>query len=365
MSENYAEHGVEFSIPETWTEREGYWQAEDGTTVSVGFVAKPLDAGEPLLDTHCQDLRLDAAREGGGLVECERCEIGLTSIVKRPRRNGVPGFAFEGHVLVPVETGFLDIRVTNREEDVTGVRENFVIEVEKPARDNEGNLVGWQADPYGYRPVNEPFFDDLFGHKTNPLARPLALFARSDDASYDKEFPDHPLSRVRKWQAWLREHLAVIDTPFPHREDQRYSLGGVSLELPPGFYHNTEAAEAGDWFERPTFNGRVCSLGAIVHSEFPDAGESTETAEAAVVREMDGSDRELLSAPVSYEVEIARTGGILTACETARGGKKFFDLSFFLPWGKASLEIAAVFESDDYERAMLNIEAVIPSLEPV
>jgi len=363
MADDYAEHGVEFSLPDEWNHRDGYWQCDDGSALSVEFFPRPLDLSDSLLDTYCQDLRLDAAREGGGLIECEKSELGLTAITKRPRGEGAPGFSYEGNTLIPVETGFLDIHVTHHEEDITGVRESFVIEIEKPATDNEGNLIGWQADPYGYRPQDTPFFDNLFGHKTNPLLAQLNLFARSDDAKYDKEFPDHPLTHVRKWQAWLKEHVAVIETPFPHRKDQRYPLDGVALDLPLGFYHNTEAPDPGEWFERPTFNGRSSRLGVVLHPEFPDACESSETAETAVLREIDESDVELLAAPISYEVEIASQPGILTACETEHGKKRFFDISFFLPWGKASLEVAAIFENDDYERAMLAVEAIVPSLE--
>ena len=363
MADNYAEHGVEFSLPDEWTNRDGYWQADDGTALSVEFFKQPLDIGDSLLDTYCLDLRLDAAREGGGLVECEKSELGLTAITKRPRGEGAPGFSYEGNSLIPVETGFLDIRVSHHEEDITGVRESFVVEIEKPASDNEGNLIGWQADPYGYRPQNTTFFDDLFGHKVNPLLRELSLFARSDDAKYDKEFPEHPLTHVRKWQAWLREHVAVIETPFPHRKDQNYPLEGLSLDVPLGFYHNTEAPERGDWFERPTFNRRSSRLGVILHPESPEASESIETAETVVLREIDESEVELRNAPISYEVEIAQSPGILTACETSHGGREFFDISFFLPWGKSSLELAAIFESDDYERAMLALESVVPSVQ--
>jgi|GEM_PF-2660181 len=363
MADEYAEHGIEFSLPGEWTHRDGYWQCTDGSALSVEFFPQPLDTSPPLLETYCLDLRLNAAREGGGLVECEKSELGLTAITKRPRGEGAPGFSYEGNILIPVQTGFLDIHVTHHEEDVTGVRESFVIEIEKPARDGDGNLIGWQADPYGYRPANAPFFNDLFGHKVHPLTQPLALFARSDDPKYDKEFADHPLTHVRKWQAWLREHVAVIETPFPHRKDQKYPLEGLALDIPLGFYHNTEAPERGDWFERPSFNRRSSRLGVILHPESPEASESTDTAETVVLREIDESEVELRDAPISYEVEIAGSPGILTACETTHAGRNFFDISFFLPSGKASLELAAIFESDDYERAMLALEAVVPSVE--
>ncbi len=155
----------------------------------------------------------------------------------------------------------------------------------------------------------------------------------------------------------------MIETPFPHRKDQNYPLESLSVDIPLGFFHKTEATERGDWFERPTFNRRSSRLGVILHPESPEASESIETAETVVLREIDESEVELRNAPISYEVEIAQSPGILTACETSHGGREFFDISFFLPWGKASLELAAIFESDDYERAMLALESVVPSVQ--
>lgn len=338
--------------------------ASDGTTISLEFHHAQLDTAARLLDTYCQDLRLNAAREGGGLVECEKSRIGLNGLTKRPREDDA-GFAFNGCLLAPIESGFIEFHVSNQESEFSGDRESFVIETERPAADNDGNLIGWQADPYGYRPSREAFFNDLFGHKVNPLLKPLQLFARSDDARYDKDFPDHPLSRVRNWLKWLNEHVAIVETPFPHRKSQNYKLDDFALEAPPGFIHNTDTEVPGDWFERPTFNRRISRLGVVLHPEFPDAFKLVERAESAVLRELDASEVELLDAPISYEVEVAGKPGVLTACETSHGKKKFFDLSFFLPWEDASMEIAAVFESDDFARAMLNLEAVVPTIKKV
>lgn len=365
MSNEFTDHGVEFSIPEEWTDREGHWIASDGTTISLQFHRAALDTAARLLDTYCQDLRLDAARQGGGLVECEKSQIGLTGLTKRTRNDEAAGFAFDGCLLAPIETGFIEFHVSNQEEEFSGDRESYVIETERPATDNEGNLVGWQADPYGYRPVRESFFDDLFGHKVNPLLRPLQLFARSDDTRYDKDFPDHPLSRVRAWLKWLNQRVAIVDTPFPHRKSQNYTLDDFAMEAPPGFIHNTQTDVSGEWFERPTFNSRRSRLGVVLHPEFPDAFKTIERAESAVLREIDESDVELLDAPISYEVEVAGRPGVLTACETSHGDKKFFDLSFFLPWQEASMEVAAIFESDDFARAMLNLEAVVPTIKKI
>ena len=365
MSNAFVDHGVEFSIPEEWTDRGGHWIASDGTTISLKFHHGPLDTAASLLDTYCLDLRLDAARHGGGLIECEKSQIGLTGVIKRPREDEAAGFAFDGCILAPIETGYIEFHVSNQEEDFSGDREIFVIETKHPATYNDGNLIGWQAYPYGHRPSREAFFDDLFGHKINPLLKDLQLFARSDDPKYDKDFPDHPLSRVRSWLAWLNQHVAIVDTPFPHRRNQTYPLDVFELEAPPGFIHNTETKVPGEWFERPTFNGRVSHLGIVLHPEFPDAFESVDRAESAVLRGLDESAAELLDAPVSYEVEVAGRPGILTACEISISKKDFFDVSFFLPWENASMEVAAVFESDDFARAMLNLEAVLPTIKKI
>ena len=83
MSNEFTDHGVEFSIPEEWTDREGHWIASDGTTISLQFHRAALDTAARLLDTYCQDLRLDAARQGGGLVECEKSQIGLTGLTNQ------------------------------------------------------------------------------------------------------------------------------------------------------------------------------------------------------------------------------------------------------------------------------------------
>jgi hypothetical protein len=71
-------------------------------------------------------------------------------------------------------------------------------------------IDGWMKDPY----------DDT---RTSGLARSLA-----DDDKYDGRFPDHPLSRARRFLVAAEESLRVTDSiktapPFNYRAPARAS----------------------------------------------------------------------------------------------------------------------------------------------
>jgi hypothetical protein len=155
------------------------WSSAEGDGIALFFFSVPPDVAAPLTDL--DGLRRDFRSKVPALLELERVRIDgcdfMRTIFKQPQKPH--GMAYVGSLLLPFRDCSWVVKAQCEERGVTGMREALILE----RRLSDVKLLameGWQADPY------DPSF-------RAPLQRNLA-----EAEEYDAEFPDHPLSRLRR-----------------------------------------------------------------------------------------------------------------------------------------------------------------------
>jgi hypothetical protein len=120
--------------------------------------------------------------EVGGLVEAFVVTLGgvpaLLQIVKLPFEDR-PGQAFVASITVPKAECSAVLRLIAVESGMTGAREAAVLA--DVVQETGGPDAFWTPHPYA------------------PQTSPKLPWHRADDPRLDERFPDHPLSRARRW----------------------------------------------------------------------------------------------------------------------------------------------------------------------
>lgn len=181
-------------------DRSRIWRNPDGDVLSFtpGFCPGVADDLDDLaaLRTWC---RLMAEEREAGLIEVrvDESELGGTvAFVYKQLR--MPAYLFTGMLFVPAEEVRGTWTVVSGERGTTGVREAVVAGrlFQSGALTVEGYRTSWAQDPY------DPAYAGV--HRS-------ALRFQSDDEQYDAQFPDHPLTKVRKVLAALPKAVWLVD----------------------------------------------------------------------------------------------------------------------------------------------------------
>lgn len=192
------------ALPE-WTEDTStkemrLWRDIDGDVLSLANCSEPLtDSGradEMKVRRWCREI---AESRSGGLVEAHRLDNGIKFIYKR---LDMPAYVYTGMLLTRLREVWLVWTTVAGERGTTGVREAVVA----ANLMNEGKLkpeeyeLRWAQDPYepAYRKVDKS-----------------VLRFMSDDESYDEQFPQHPLSKVRRILAALPSNVEYNSVESP------------------------------------------------------------------------------------------------------------------------------------------------------
>jgi hypothetical protein len=168
------------------------WRDECGNVLSLAVTAVPLTdserADETVLRNWCREL---AQSRSGRLLEASAIPRGIKLIYKRLER---PAYIYTGMLMTRVRSDWLIWTVVAGEYGITGVREAVVtaqlISAGKLAVEDYERC--WSGDPY----------DPNFSRVDRSVLRSM-----SDDESYDAQFPQHPLSKVRYLLASLPNHV--------------------------------------------------------------------------------------------------------------------------------------------------------------
>lgn len=134
--------------------------------------------------------------EVGGLVEAFVVTLdgapALLQVVKLPYPDR-PGQVFIATITVPKATASVVLKLIAAEGPMTGAREAAVL----------SDVIGETGSP-------DAFYAP---HPYAPQSQPRLPWHRADDPRLDERFPDHPLSRARRW---LRHVLATarLDPAF-------------------------------------------------------------------------------------------------------------------------------------------------------
>jgi hypothetical protein len=174
------------------------WRNDQGDILtlaaSVGSLELPSLDDIAGLRRWCRKMAEDG---GGGLIEVRTGAGGqgatLSLIYKRLE---MPAYVFTGMLIIPGTEVSRVWTVVSGERGTTGVREAIVTtELMKAGRLTVADYqLSWAQDPYD---VNYCGVD-----------RSVLRFM-SDDESYDEQFPDHPLSKVRRVLAVLPKSVQI------------------------------------------------------------------------------------------------------------------------------------------------------------
>jgi hypothetical protein len=150
--------------------------------------------------------RKNVIESGGGILKVEVIELkGLSAVdclFKIPMKP--TGMLCVGSLVIPFSDKAYYIEVQCREQGMTGVRESLIwlrqgdsANKEDEVQDENFDILrGWMKDPY------------------DESATEGILMNLADDEKYDVEFPDHPLSRARKYMAQIREIISFDNQLF-------------------------------------------------------------------------------------------------------------------------------------------------------
>jgi hypothetical protein len=168
------------------------WRDECGNVLSLGVLTDPLTDSEQTDETALRNLCRDLAQSrSGGLLEASATADGIKLIYKRLQ---VPAYIYTAMLMTKVRSDWLIWTVVAGEHGTTGVREAVVT----AQLIGEGKLAledyerCWSGDPY----------DPNYSGVDRSVLR-----SKSDDESYDAQFPRHPLSMVRHLLASLPNHV--------------------------------------------------------------------------------------------------------------------------------------------------------------
>jgi hypothetical protein len=183
----------EWDVREATAERIVWWhRTSPGDGLSLNFCTVPPDLPGPLDDvTALRNSYRRSLGPTGGIVSVDVVTVAglraVRSIFKVPQQPS--GMVYVGSLTFPFRSRSYVVKVQCQELGVTGMRDAIVLDRElasgrvrvAPAGALQGLLTGWAADSY------DP-------HATGPVLRNL-----SDDELHDGAFPQHPLSRVRRY----------------------------------------------------------------------------------------------------------------------------------------------------------------------
>ena len=172
---------------------------ENGDVFSINFFAKQPDIGASLGDvTGIRNFYREMLIPNNmGLLECDVHSIdGMPSIYMLAKLLMEPrGFVFLASHTIPRRDCSFVLKYQAVETGMTGIRESAVMAMlPTPEIDEQTNkMIGWCSDPYD-----------------KSLEYPV-MCNKADALEYDNKFPDHPLSRTRKFMEQLPNIVNVTD----------------------------------------------------------------------------------------------------------------------------------------------------------
>jgi hypothetical protein len=152
-----------------------------GDMVNVTYFGLVPDLPAPLEDLTTLRRRLaERSAENGCLIEAFvvwlDAQPALLRMEKLPLPNQPQGLVFAASVIVPKADSSAVLQILCPESGTTGVREAVL--------------------------ATEIGFDNMYPpHPYAPEVRGRLPFTMADDIRWDARFPDHPLSRARRWIA--------------------------------------------------------------------------------------------------------------------------------------------------------------------
>jgi len=193
-SENWREEATDHPVR--------IWRNETGDGLGLFYFDLPPDIPVALgaIDELRRFFRLLVTEAGGGLVELDVVMLdGLPSIrqiVKQPQAGR--GMTYVGAYTIPRCSFSYVVKIQCEERGATGLRESAVLDQAlaqgRVMLDKDEGMAGWAADPY------------------DPDFQADVLRNQAEDERYDADFPDHPLSRLRRGLKDVEASLSLAES---------------------------------------------------------------------------------------------------------------------------------------------------------
>lgn len=170
------------------------WQNDEGDIVFLRFIPEPTRNPVPLSDIGGvrEQYKEMVAQQGAAMIDLDilpYSDIPCMEMISKTRMQTM-GMAYAASATLLLRDFSFNIAFHSQERGVTGFRDAIV------------------ADKFLAKYASTQEFEAAFyDRSSNPEA---AQRNRSDDQCYDVDFPDHPLSRCRKFLRDLRTHIIVM-----------------------------------------------------------------------------------------------------------------------------------------------------------
>ncbi len=129
---------------------------------------------------------------GGALISCDVVAAGEAAMVRtvsKYRAGRGYAMAYTASLAIPVADRAIELSISGSEDNFTGVREAMITaELCKTAGPSEQRQLAENRIPIEWK------FE-----RYEPGTQAELSYLLSDDEKYDARYPDHPLSRVRRW----------------------------------------------------------------------------------------------------------------------------------------------------------------------
>ena len=360
-------YGLTLPLPGEWEpldqgEASGSWMNAKGDMLFIEHPPFPILILDRLLGEYRHDLRLLAARSSGGLVQCDMVDgLGVFGITKRPRPDG-PGMNYFLHGLLPTERGHATIILVCPEGPPVGQRSS---EVGRRLEADHWSKDSWMKDPYGFDEwEGEPsLFQRLKQGTRYRLAEPSSLRNASDDEEYDAEFPDHPLSRMRRFLK-LIEMIGRAEPPRETIRPRGHARLGFTFGLPLGYLPFEEGfLDNGILHRRLTFEDRHALIALRRHPGAAEIGRTASAARLHVGDHVRAGNGRLLWGPDTLPVGVGKREGIRVEYESQTAGRPTVTVAFYFASGGQAMEVSCISDIDDRQRCDRALRQVIPTLK--
>ena len=194
---------TERSQPDELDNRKKVYYLNDYDDLSINFFDLPPDiTAENDTDVELQNnYRKVAYESGAAIIEVKKVKLGvfdsIKTIFKFPMQP--QGMAYIGSYTIPFKNFSYVIKVQCIEQGTTGIRDNTIFELmikngKVKLNPEKHTVEGWMKDPYD-ESIKLPFMMNL-----------------SEAEEFDAQFPEHPLSRMRKFLKQIEETIKINDS---------------------------------------------------------------------------------------------------------------------------------------------------------
>jgi hypothetical protein len=192
-------NSISLPLEEEWElkdndESNKVWYNNSGDKLSLNFFSKKPDLLEEITDIHSlrNMYRNMITQANGAIVEIDKEYINSLLVLKTIFKfaQDPSGLAYLASYTIPRKSFSFVLKLQCHEHGITGMRESVILD-EAIAKGlvEVATKKGWFFDPY------DPDFQA-------PLLSNIA-----DKEEYDVRFPNHPLSRVRKYLKMIKESV--------------------------------------------------------------------------------------------------------------------------------------------------------------